>query len=144
MLEMKVGSVLSSHFKNLSTSFLGLLLVLCNSLCVNCILSIFMNIGRPRNYTTHTIKNYQKLYRSVEFTPISYRYHIEIKILISHTTTGYAPVTRLAKTELSASINMPKPGEDPNTSSNNGVDENDPTNDSIIEKYCAYKLHDIV
>ena len=33
-LEMKVGSVLSSHFKNLSTSFLGLLLVLCNSFSV--------------------------------------------------------------------------------------------------------------
>ena len=30
-LEMKVGSVQSSHFKSLSTSFLGLLLVLCNS-----------------------------------------------------------------------------------------------------------------
>ena len=28
-LEMKVGSVLSSHFKNLSTSFLGLLLIVC-------------------------------------------------------------------------------------------------------------------
>ena len=55
LLVMKVGSVLSSHFKNLSTSFLGLLLVLCNSLCVNCISSIFINIGRPRNFTTHTI-----------------------------------------------------------------------------------------
>ena len=30
-LEIKVGSVQSSHFKSLSTSFLGLLLVLCNS-----------------------------------------------------------------------------------------------------------------
>ena len=76
-LEMKVGSVLSSHFKNLSTSFLGLLLVLCNSLCVNCISSIFINIGRPRNYTTHTIKNYRKSYRNFDIYPnivsISYR-----------------------------------------------------------------------
>ena len=68
-LEMKVGSVLSSHFKNLSASFLGLLLVLCNSLCANCISSIFINIGRPRNYTTHTIKNYRKSYRNFDIYP---------------------------------------------------------------------------
>ena len=45
----------------------------------------------------------------------------------------------MAKTELSASktINMPEPGEDPNSSSNNGVDGNDSTNDNIIEKYCV-------
>ena len=33
-LEMKVSATLSSHFKNLSTSLLGLLLVLCNSFSV--------------------------------------------------------------------------------------------------------------
>ena len=33
-LEMKVGSVQSSHFKSLSTSFLGLILVLYNSFAV--------------------------------------------------------------------------------------------------------------
>ena len=68
-LEMKVGFVLSSHFKNLSASFLGLLLVLCNNLCANCISSIFINIGRPRNYTTHTIKNYRKSYRNFDIYP---------------------------------------------------------------------------
>ena len=87
MLEMKVGSVLSSHFKNLSASFLGLLLVLCNILCVNCISSIFINIGRPRNYTTHTLKIIENCIEILIFTPISYRYKIEIKILISHTTS---------------------------------------------------------
>ena len=73
----KVGSVLSSHFKNLSTSFLGLLLVLCNSLCVKCISSIFISIGHPRNYSTHTIKNYRKSYRNFDIYPnivsITYR-----------------------------------------------------------------------
>ena len=68
-LEMRVGSVLSSHFKNLSASFLGLLLVLCNSLCANCISSTFINICRPRNYTAHTIKSYRKLYRNFDIYP---------------------------------------------------------------------------
>jgi len=32
---------------------------------------------------------------------------------------------------------MPEPGEDSNTSSNSGVDGNDSTNNSVIEKYCV-------
>ena len=41
-LEMKVGSVLSSHFKNLSASFQGLLLVLRNGLCANNVFQAYL------------------------------------------------------------------------------------------------------
>ena len=41
-LEMKFGSVQSSHFKSLSTSFLGLVLVLCNSLGVQIVFVAYL------------------------------------------------------------------------------------------------------